>query len=279
MALHRHIAVDAGDVESGERMTISIKQDAHRETKTWWEWSIWLDGPPEEMAEVAKVVYTLHPSFVDPVHEIKTRSNGFKLKSMGWGEFHVHLEIHTKDGKVKKRKHWLTLTETAANAKQKKTVSRSAKEVVEKAARSTESMMKAARMPVESFESQPALFISGSVADMQAIRNITQQLQSQGTEVFSTLNLPVSSVPWERQVHDALNKSRAAMFVVSEEPSRTMMQEIDIAKAAGVQVIPVVVGKNVKVPSALDQFKSIRFSGLDDLKSAGLDLAALGIKL
>jgi transcription initiation factor IIF auxiliary subunit len=278
MALDRDVAVDACDIESGERMTVSIKQDAHRETKSWWEWSLWLEGPAEEMAEIAKVVYTLHPSFVDPVQEIKTRSNGFKLKSVGWGEFHVHLEIYQKDGKVKKRKHWLTLTDTGKDATQKKSSSRAAKEVVEKVARSTETMLKAARMPMESVESQPALFISGSVADMQAIRNITQQLQDQGTEVFSTLNLPVSSVPWERQVHDALGKSMAAMFVVSEEPSRTMMQEIDIAKAAGVQVIPVVVGKNVKVPEALGQFKPIRFSGLAELQSAGLNLNDLDIK-
>ena len=92
-------------------MTISIKQDAHRETKTWWEWSVWLEGTAEELADISKVVYTLHPSFVDPVHEIKTRSNGFKLKSMGWGEFELHLALHFKDGKVRNRKHWVKLVE------------------------------------------------------------------------------------------------------------------------------------------------------------------------
>lgn len=259
-------------------MTISIKQDAHRETKTWWEWSVWLEAPAEEMAEIAKVVYTLHPSFVDPVQEIKTRGNGFRLNSMGWGEFELHLALHFKDGKVRNRKHWLKLVDTG-KAPREETAERTGKDTMAKMLKSGKTLPRAAPPPGEAGAAKPAVFISGSIADMPAIRNIMEHLKSQGTEVFSTLNLPVSSVPWERQVHDALSKSSAAMFVISEDPSRSMMHEIDIAKAAGVQMIPVVVGKNVSVPNSLSQFKSIRFSGLDDLKSGGLNLADLNIKL
>jgi transcription initiation factor IIF auxiliary subunit len=259
-------------------MTISIKQDAHRETKTWWEWSVWLEGPAEEMAEIAKVVYTLHPSFVEPVQEIKTRGNGFKLDSMGWGEFELHLALHFKDGKVRNRKHWLKLVDHG-KAPREEATDRIGKDAVAKVLKAGKTLPRAAPPPMAVEAARPTVFISGSIADMPAIRNITEHLQRQGTEVFSTLNLPISSVPWERQVHDALSKSSAAMFVISEDPSRSMMHEIDIAKAAGVQMIPVVLGKNVDVPGSLSQFKSIRFSGLDDLKSGGLNLTDLNIKL
>jgi hypothetical protein len=55
------------------------------------------------------VVYTLHPTFPNPVQVMDNRRTGFKLESAGWGEFEIHLQIAHKNGEIRERKHWLKL--------------------------------------------------------------------------------------------------------------------------------------------------------------------------
>jgi tetratricopeptide (TPR) repeat protein len=87
--------------------------DASKEGYYFWE--IHLVAPDDVLADIAKVIYYLHPSFLNPVEEIDrerdpdAEKNGFRLSSRGWGEFRVKVKITFKDGIEITKYHWLKL--------------------------------------------------------------------------------------------------------------------------------------------------------------------------
>ena len=66
----------------------------------WWEWGIYIKGPPDLLNKIHCVEYTLHPSFPNPVRTICTRSNNFEMKTKGWGTFAIPIKVLIKDGSV-----------------------------------------------------------------------------------------------------------------------------------------------------------------------------------
>lgn len=66
-------------------MTIQIKQQTVPKGKDWWEWSVWLEGDKKQLDAIDHVVYTLHPTFPNPVVRVSNRKTGFRLDSSGWG--------------------------------------------------------------------------------------------------------------------------------------------------------------------------------------------------
>ena len=79
-------------------MALRIAQDAAYEGNDYWHWSVWLDGPDDELDAVDHVVYTLHPSFPSPVQTIADRATRFRLDTAGWGTFTVYVRIIRKGG-------------------------------------------------------------------------------------------------------------------------------------------------------------------------------------
>lgn len=90
--------------------SLRIEQSQKYEGDDWWSWSVWLDGPRPDLHAVDLVEYTLHPTFRDPVRTIKTRRNGFKLDTEGWGVFPIYARVCKRDGSVIRLKHQLKLT-------------------------------------------------------------------------------------------------------------------------------------------------------------------------
>lgn len=76
---------------------------------SWWNWSVWVDGPSRTLDKVESVTYTLHPTFKDPVHTVRERSDSFRLRASGWGEFMIEVEVRMKDGAIHTMEHWLSL--------------------------------------------------------------------------------------------------------------------------------------------------------------------------
>jgi hypothetical protein len=72
-----------------------------------WDWEIHLEGPDSALDEVRAVVYRLHPTFPDPDRRIDARSNGFQLRTNGWGTFTVKIDIEFIDGRTERREHHL----------------------------------------------------------------------------------------------------------------------------------------------------------------------------
>lgn len=79
-------------------MSLTIAQDFNYRGEDWWEWSVWIDGPEQELDEVKSVEYTLHPSFSNPVRTIADRSSKFRLKTAGWGVFTIYAKAAHKNG-------------------------------------------------------------------------------------------------------------------------------------------------------------------------------------
>jgi transcription initiation factor IIF auxiliary subunit len=90
--------------------SLSIEQSQKYEGDDWWSWSVWIDGPTPDLDAVDLVEYTLHSTFRDPVRTVKTRHNGFKLDTEGWGVFPIYARVCKRDGSVIRLKHQLKLT-------------------------------------------------------------------------------------------------------------------------------------------------------------------------
>jgi hypothetical protein len=231
-------------------MTIRIKQDCAHSGDGWWNWSVWLEGPDEEIKGVREVVYTLHPTFVDPVQTIRTRRNGFKLSSVGWGEFEIHVEIVGKDGKIARRKHWLKLEEARTT-------------------RRTSTTKGAAAGP----ERRLRAFVSFGVADSQIAESIRAGLVESGFEVSSPGDV-ISGVPLEKAVANMIDRADVFVFVVSGRPSLWQSREMTWAAARGVgTIVPVVVGPEVRLPEALAGRTAVHVANAEEARAKTLELA------
>ena len=58
-----------------------------------------------ELSNVEKVVYQLHSTFADPLRIIVDPSQGYALDIWTWGEFHVPVTVHLKDGSLQTLEH------------------------------------------------------------------------------------------------------------------------------------------------------------------------------
>jgi transcription initiation factor IIF auxiliary subunit len=92
------------------KSSLKIEQSQKYEGDDWWSWSVWLSGTQADLDAVDFVEYTLHPTFRNPVRTIKTRRNGFRLDTEGWGVFPIHARVCRKDGGIVRLKHQLKLT-------------------------------------------------------------------------------------------------------------------------------------------------------------------------
>ncbi|UCI32131.1 pYEATS domain-containing protein [Mesorhizobium sp. B4-1-4] len=90
-------------------MTIRIRQKSKYQGDDWWRWSIWVEGTPAELDGIEKVIYTLHPTFANPVRTVEDRASKFGLHSSGWGGFGVFAQVFNKDGSSQKLQHFLKL--------------------------------------------------------------------------------------------------------------------------------------------------------------------------
>lgn len=79
-------------------MSLEIKQDSQYQGKNWWKWSVWIEGPMEELKQIENVTYLLHPSFANPVRTVADLASKFKLSSQGWGIFTIRIKVLKKDG-------------------------------------------------------------------------------------------------------------------------------------------------------------------------------------
>jgi hypothetical protein len=240
-------------------MSLRIKQEAVSAGDDWWRWSVWLDGPAEELKKVDHVVYTLHPTFPSPVRKIKDGSSQFRLDSAGWGEFEINVEIVPKEGRSRKLKHWLKLSspETRAAAQ------RGAKSGGTIAPR------------------QPVVFLSYGVADTNVARSIMRALKGRGVEVIAASDAP-AGVPFERTIEDMLGRADAAVFVISGRPSLWVARELETALKLQVpHILPVVLGESAELPRQLQSYQSVRLEEIDGLeeqiqKAAGKWLGEIG---
>jgi hypothetical protein len=90
-------------------MALRIAQQAEAREGGWWEWSVWIEAPPADLDQLARVVYVLHPTFANPVRTVTDRHSAFRLNESGWGEFRLYATAVFTDGHSEHLEHDLAL--------------------------------------------------------------------------------------------------------------------------------------------------------------------------
>lgn len=231
-------------------MTIQIKQQTVLKSKDWWEWSVWLDGGKKQLDAIDHVVYTLHPTFPNPVVHISDRKTGFRLDSAGWGEFTIYLQINHKDGSTTRRKHYLELknSEPASRTRKKPGVSASQKE-----------------------PPHHTVFVSGGIRDRDAVRAVGEALVKQNIRVTGSQDANPGE-EWHN-TSDKIARADAAVFVISGQPNLSQKEEIKAAVQGGVRhIVPILVGNDVEIPDALRHIQAVRVADSESVEVMARDI-------
>ncbi|HKG87361.1 MAG TPA: tetratricopeptide repeat protein [Nitrososphaeraceae archaeon] len=100
-----------------KKAKIEIKNTSYPDENEegYYFWEIRITAHTNILSEIDKVVYYLHPTFLNPIQEVDRKRdpaaeiNGFRLQGRAWGEFQVKIKIILKDGSEIMKYHWLTL--------------------------------------------------------------------------------------------------------------------------------------------------------------------------
>lgn len=79
---------------------ISAHNTSTRLSQDSWQWTVFIDAPPEVLEQVSCVVYQLHPTFRPSVVQVCERGEGgeaFALTAEGWGAFEIQIHVLLKD--------------------------------------------------------------------------------------------------------------------------------------------------------------------------------------
>lgn len=221
-------------------MTLRIKQASAYQGGEWWSWSVWLDGPAEELAQVKSVTYHLHPTFPDPERTVTDRRRKFRLDAAGWGEFRLGVTIRRKDGTTLKRSRDLKLE----------------------------------RPPDEIEGDEPIrIFLSYSIADADIGNAIEQALEGMGIETVTAKDIGAAAA-FAESLQELIERAEAAVVIVSDVKSRWVGEEAALLRERGVPVVPVVVGGGTALPGPLSDLQSFRVIEEKDIPAVAAQVAA-----
>jgi YEATS family/TIR domain len=213
-------------------MSIEVKQETRDKGNGWWSWSVWLDGSKSELDRIDYVIYTLHPTFRVPVRTVRTRANGFRLDSSGWGEFNIKLDLMYKNGKSATRFHHLKFE----GAKRKSS------------------------LPLVT---KPMVFVSSSAADTPSATLIMEELRSKQMMPVDASDLE-SSASFESSLRKSLQQSVAAVAIISDAIRPWQDAELKLAKKFNVPIYSILVGETA-APESIKATQSVRVKSLKDV--------------
>lgn len=182
-------------------------QSVKRVSDGRWDWSVWIEGTDSDLDKVERVRYLLHPSFSEPIQERTDRASKFRLDEFGWGEFTLKLEVRTRDGELARLKHILRF---------------------------------GASYPLRKL---PQVFISSAATDQRLVSLLTTSLESRGVEVISSRDLSVGD-SWRETIENKIDLSDMVLALVSTPLSRSVAQELMVAKNREIPVKIVTLGSN-----------------------------------
>jgi pYEATS domain-containing protein involved in immunity/TIR domain-containing protein len=222
-------------------MKFRIAQDATYTGRDRWQWSVWIEGLPRELAEIESVTYHLHPSFPSPVRVVKDRRSKFKLDATGWGTFTINAEIRLKDGPVLRRSHDLVL------------------EYPEEP-------------PEKGVAKKPTVFIAGSVADRPFVSALEEELEKAGIHTATDKDLD-PGLPLPDSIERVLKSSDAAIVIVSDLTSPGVEWEARKAQSMHKPVVLIRVGKGRDLPEYLRDIKAIHLKETSDVSGLASKVA------
>ncbi|EHK53337.1 pYEATS domain-containing protein [Allomesorhizobium alhagi] len=99
------MALSTSDARSQD---VDIDNVARKARGNQFEWTAYVVADDSELRNIKCVVYTLHPTFPDPVQRICDTDNPrypFGLTVSGWGSFNLRTKIEFKNGSSKEVVH------------------------------------------------------------------------------------------------------------------------------------------------------------------------------
>jgi hypothetical protein len=215
------------------------------------EWSVWIDGDQEQLNQIDRVEYVLHPTLPQPLRTVRDRSTNFKLESRGWGEFMVHAKAITKEGETLRLNHWLKLSDRGGAA--------------ESTSVSTE------RAPV---------FVAYNRADSPLAVELSRVLEERGIKVL-TENQFSTDEPMDRAIRVSIGRADAVLALIAAEPGRWVLAEIFEAQWQQVPIFAILLGENTTLPESLPEEMVFRLENPTDMQKArailGQELARLNL--
>ncbi len=291
-------------------MSITVKQSSQYDGNDWWEWSVWIDAPTPELAAVARVIYTLHPTFAEPVRTVRTRENGFRLDASGWGGFEIYIEVVGTDGTSRKLTHELSLEYPDSDEvvplkpPPKRSLDSREGEAREQAGRKSAGPIPAFEAPTApppaartapapapgpaprtaptdppaSAAARHTVYLSSGAADAGFTRKLTQRLADGGVRVTSADDVN-PGMPWEDCYKLGIRNADTAVFVVSGRPTLFSKMEMEYAHGAGhAHVIPVLVGQNVTMPASLSGSVAVKVDSANEVEAAANQILAATLR-
>lgn len=200
---------------------LCLLNDSTPRGTNWWEWSVWVEGPDEALDEVESVTYRLHPTFPQPVQNVTDRSDKFRLRSAGWGEFTVRAEAHLHTGRIIALERWLELRD-------------------EEGRRPSDSAGAGGR--------RPSVFISASTLDGELVADLAKALREQGIEARGEEDFVADVGDPASFIDRVLRESDGVVAVFSEPRSPWVESEFERARELRKPTFPVILGET-HVPS------------------------------
>jgi transcription initiation factor IIF auxiliary subunit len=222
---------------------IDVKQSSEYVRRNWWNWSVWIEAPSTVLNDIEYVDYKLHSTFVDPVQHRTNPQEKFLLKSSGWGEFTINLEIKPKNGRAFTKRHWLTL-EYPEPAQAEKNASISIRET-----------KKAQRANV---------FLSAGVSDLTMVNALAAALRKRSINVLKADELS-PDLPWDVAISEMVKTADLMVVLLSGRPTSSIMREIYTARDRKVPlpIVPIVIGLDTIVPDELEAYEPINLKDAD----------------
>ncbi len=95
---------------------IKTRNTARYMSRNMWEWSVFIEAPQNELDQIERVEYLLHPTFRNNRVVIDTRDNNFKLTRRGWGTFTIKVTLFHTNGQTTELEHPLVFESTQASS-------------------------------------------------------------------------------------------------------------------------------------------------------------------
>jgi len=191
---------------------LHLENDSTPRGEEWWDWSVWVEGPIEELDAIEHVTYRLHPTFPEPIRRVTDRESKFRLASAGWGEFSIFATVQVKGGEIIRLERWLELGKRVA-------------------ARGLPDKQRPLRV-----------FISHGLVDAPLVHELYKALKQQGIDVMR--------VDAEKVLDEYLRSADAVVPVISNPPNSWVEAEANRAIEMDRLVVPIVVAP-AETPTAL----------------------------
>jgi hypothetical protein len=111
-AFKRVIDVFRGNPNADNLLPVKPDNVASEVRDGWWNWTVFISGPPEALSRIDCVEYKLHASFPNPLRLVCRRGEGrraFPLSMGGWGSFNIRVRMFLSDGPVQEMNYRLRL--------------------------------------------------------------------------------------------------------------------------------------------------------------------------